>query len=114
MEPVERITVRMKIEFEVFGRYEHLSVGSRQDTIVYTRRGNGPFQPDPKLSTATPREIELFYSDLDQDLPCAQFVKFNFTGLTALAKAKDNESRAWIDGFLKTCADDARAQKLHP
>jgi len=53
----------------------------------------------PQLSTATEEQVEDFYEDFEfNDFDDAEFLKFNLTGFTALAKGNDSKGRVWC-GF---------------
>ncbi len=113
-QPQERVTVAFDIRFhvEVGEAGEMLPVCERKDRVVYTRTGSGEFKLDPRLSTATAKEVEDFYQDLDSEFSHAEFLKFNLKGLIALAKSRDARGRAWLADYLRHSPDTPESRQL--
>jgi len=111
--PVERVAVSMNIEFEaVQDGGDKIALGGRRDRVVYVRKGTAGFEPEPSLSTATVKEVGVFYDDLDSDLGDGAFLRFNHGGLVALAKSKDEGGRSWLARFLQRCPDGVESREL--
>lgn len=123
VDSVERITVAYHIVFdaaelpgkpcEIRDLAEPCRVGERIDRVVYTRRSNGLFEMDEALSTATQKEVEDFYEDFDRDnFDPEEFLKFNFQGLTGIARGSDGKSWGWLRRFLDTAGDSRESRAL--
>jgi hypothetical protein len=111
--PVERITVACNIEFRtVNSNHEDLAIGQRKDRVVYARSGKGDFEIDESLSTISAKDVGDFYDALDSDFTNEEFLKFNFKGLTDLARSSDLKGRSWLMDFLQRCAETAESLQL--
>ena len=111
-QPVERITVAFDIEFEGFE--DRLPIGGRRDQVVYSRTGRGDFELDQSLSTATAKEVEDFYENVDghDNDDKAEFLKFHLKGLTGVATGEDNKGRLWLSRYLQTAPDTPESRQL--
>jgi hypothetical protein len=112
--PVERITVAYSIEFEAIEVPDTtFPIGGRQDRVAYTRSKSGNFEIDEAHSTATSDQVESFYENFEETgFDSEDLLKFNFKGLSAIAKAPPAPSRAWLSRFLEQCSGTPESRQL--
>ena len=116
-EPVASITVEYGVDFSSaldLGGTDVLPVrlGSRQDTIVYTRKVGEDFKVDEERSTASERQVEVLYEDLGSQPPNEDFLRWDLEALTAIAEGPDTGERQWLEWFLENCPDTAEKRRL--
>jgi hypothetical protein len=113
MQPVERVTVGMSIEFRAPGDGDDGErICARSDTLAYTRTGTGNFTLDQNQSTATPAQLRRFYDDLEGDQSPTAFLSFTFKELLKAAQGTDPAPKAWLSKFLRRCPNTPEAQQL--
>lgn len=111
--PTERIELTMSVEFTATEHSnETIPLGRRSDKVVYVRNGTGSFNPVPRLSTATPDEVETFYEIHDTEASEGEFLKFHYKGLAAVANGQDERARAWLVAFVQQYPNSPEARKL--
>ncbi len=113
-QPVERVAVAFDIRFhvEVGETGETVPVGERRDRVVYGRTGGGKFKVKPSLSTASVKDVEDFYDDMDSEFTKAEFLKFNLNGLIVLATSQNSRGRAWLADYLRHSPDTPESRQL--
>ena len=114
-QPVDRVTVDYRVEFEGYGTDgDRIPVGSRRDRVVYTRTSSGIFDLDQKLSTVGSSEVKAFYDFSKADFDAVEFLKFNFRKLREIAGGNGGnpKSRAWLTEFLQSGIDTPEARQL--
>jgi hypothetical protein len=112
-QPVECVTVAFEVRFHIESESgEKAPIGERSDRVVYTRTGSGEFKLDQSLSTATAKDVEDFYKDLESEVSNADFLKFNLKGLIALATGQDTRGRSWLADYLRRSPDTPESRQL--
>ncbi len=110
-QPVERISVALKVDFEEVQNYRvlRLLVG-REDTVVYVRNGGGRFEIDRTESTATNEEVKRFY-DADS-FTDEEFLKFNIKALSDLAVTKGDARIPWLADLIRRNPNTPESRRL--
>jgi hypothetical protein len=112
-QPVERVTVAFDIRFHLESKAgENVPICERSDRVVYTRTDGGDFKLEPSLSTATAKDVESFYDNLETKFSNADFLKFNLKGLIALATGQNHKGRSWLADYLRHSPDTPEARQL--
>ena len=116
-EPVASITVDYEVDFSSaldLGGTNVLParLGTRHDTIVYTRKVGEDFKVDEKRSTASEQLVQDLYEDLRRQPPPGDFLRWDLEELTAIAKGPDTAERQWLEWFLKTCPETSEKRAL--
>lgn len=112
---MERVRVVMSLGFTLYNQVmavESVALGTRRDTITYTRTASGKFEIDPSLSTATAEEVQKLYGDLDSEFSDKEFLRLNFNGFMSVAQNGDASARRWLLTFLRRQGDSSESQRL--
>jgi hypothetical protein len=111
MQPVERISVALRIDFEEVRDYRvlRLLVG-REDTVVYVRNGDGRFEIDRTRSTVTNEELNKFYDG--ETFTDEEFLKFNNKELSDLATKKRDARLPWLADLIRRNPDTPESRRL--
>ena len=91
---------------------EFSPIGGRRDTAVYIRAADHSFVLDSNLSSASAKEIEDFYDDLDSNYTNEEFLNFNLNWLKQIAIGNDVKAGEWLWRFLSCCPNSPEANEL--
>ena len=115
-EPVASITVHYYMEFssalDLGTDVVPVGLGTRSDTVVYTRKVGEDFRVDEKRSTVSEQQVRVLYDDLGNQPPSEDFLRWDLDALAAIAAGRDSAERQWLKWFLKTCPDTAEKRRL--
>jgi hypothetical protein len=84
-EPTETITLSYRIDFTYDRLPMPVRLGSRTDTVAFSRGPDGLFAPSQALSTLRLEDLDLIYGAAGDAFSCDQLVRFDRPELSLLA-----------------------------